>query len=141
METKRLDRSTMFMDIAHTVAKRGTCERLQVGAVLTLKGRPISMGYNGSAKGEQHCNLGCNKNEPCTSAIHAEANAIYFAARNGIATAGAILYVTHSPCMKCAEAIIQSGIEEVIFYEEFRDTEPIRRLQRNDITVTKYERD
>ena len=72
------------------------------------------------------------------SVVHAEANAIAFAAKEGIATKDCTLYVTLSPCMNCSNLIIQSGIKKVIFFEEYRDNSGIEHLKRNGIKVKKF---
>lgn len=131
------------MEVAETIAKLGTCERARVGAVLTRRGRAISWGYNGAPPGLPHCNennhgwgdrevdksthpepplmlpaaevLGCN------NATHAEANALAFAARQGISTDDCTLYVTYSPCASCARLIIAAGISRVVVRYIYRD--------------------
>lgn len=70
-----------------------------------------------------------------SSVIHAEANAILFAAKNGINTDGCLLYVTLSPCIECAKMIITSGIKEVIFLTKYRVTDGIEFLEQNNIIV------
>jgi dCMP deaminase len=115
----RPSREDTLMDIACTVAKRSTCNRLNVGAVLALEARVISMGYNGPPSGINHCQ---HKNgAPCDDAVHAEANAIMFAARHGIATEFSDLYVTNQPCLRCAQLIINCGVNRVYVKDGYRD--------------------
>ena len=73
------------------------------------------------------------------SVVHAEANAIAFAAKKGISVENCQLFVTLSPCMNCANLIIQSGIKEVFYSEEYRDTSGIKYLKSNGIKVEQYE--
>lgn len=135
---ERIDRVELGLQMAELISKRGSCQRLQVGAVITLEGRIIATGYNGPLQSEYTCNANnCELNKSCERAVHAEANAIYFAARNGIALEGGILYCTYSPCTDCAEAIVQSGIKTVIFRKFFRDTLPINRLKSAGVSVQK----
>ena len=119
-----------FMEIARTVAKRTTCLRRQVGAVIVKGKQIVSTGYNGAPAGHAHCaEVGCarvgvpsgERSEICRSA-HAEQNAINFAARYGIPIEGATLYTTHHPCSWCAKSIINAGVKEVIFGEDYPDT-------------------
>lgn len=124
----RLSRDEMLMDMAITVAGRGTCNRLRVGAVIARDGRVISSGYNGNIVGMNHCGHDEFSNVPCTSAVHAEANSILFAARYGVATEGADLFTTHEPCLDCAKLIINSGISRVIYYHEYRKHEGLDLL-------------
>jgi dCMP deaminase len=56
----------------------------------------------------------------CRNATHAEANALAFAARQGISTDDATLYVTVSPCLDCARLLIAAGISHVLYDEEYR---------------------
>lgn len=137
---ERLTREETNIAIAKIIARRGNCDRLQVGAVIVSgEGRIISSGYNGPLAGEAHCSDKlCIKDQSCTRAVHAEANAIYFAARMGISLKGSIIYCTHSPCIDCVEAIVQSGIKEVIFELQFRDTQPLKRLLHLGINVYQY---
>lgn len=123
MQMRRPDRNSVYMIMAKTIALRGTCLRAKVGAILVKDHRVISVGYNGALPGEDHCTSDrCSSDSPCLNTIHAEANAIYYAARAGISTIGSTIYCTHSPCRKCTEAIIQSGVTQVYYLKEYRDT-------------------
>lgn len=106
-----------YMEIAHIMAKRSTCPRRSVGALLVKENRIISSGYNGAASKQQQCNeVGClMEHGHCIRAIHAEHNVILFAARYGIETNNTTLYCTTIPCAYCAKAIIQAGITKVIY--------------------------
>lgn len=122
----RPSRDHIFMEIAYVLRKRSTCVRGQVGAIIVMGGRIISAGYNGAPPGAPHCSdLGCdvpgNSHESgCQRAIHAEANAIAFAARVGSSTEGGVLYCTHGPCLKCAQLIASAGISQVVFETPYR---------------------
>lgn len=114
-----------FMIVAATMALRATCNRAKVGAVLVRDRRIISVGYNGPPSGQPHCiDVGCEIDENtggCLRSIHAEANAILWAARNGIAVEGATLYTTYHPCLYCARIIHGAAIPRVVYLEEYRD--------------------
>jgi dCMP deaminase len=106
----------------------GTCARRKVGAIITRDGRAISWGYNGALAGMPHCDENAhgyhpemNMNRPCLNTVHAEANCIYYAARQGISTDGGTIYVESSPCYTCAQAVIAAGIVRVVFAREYRD--------------------
>jgi len=115
-----LDRKDrVFLGIAHQLSELGTCERAQVGAIITKDGRCISWGYNGAPAGLPHCVH--TDDLPCQNATHAEANAICFAARQGISTEGGTLYVTLSPCAVCARLTIAAGIVRVVWSFTYRD--------------------
>ena len=97
------------------------CERRQVGAIIARENRIISTGYNGTPVGLDNK---CEDTQGTTkrSVIHAEANAILFAAKHGVALEGTTLYVTTSPCIECAKMIVQSGIKRVWYSEAYKDT-------------------
>ena len=119
---KRMGRDEYLMKIASIVALRSTCPRAKVGAVLVREGRVISTGYNGSPSGTPHCiDMDCILDErgKCIRTVHAELNCICFAAKYGIKTEGAAMYITHSPCLDCAKAIINAGIKKVIYLEKY----------------------
>lgn len=124
-----ITREEMFLEICKVLSQRSTCQRAHVGCVITLNHRIISTGLNGPLGADMECHSNCKKELPCTHAIHAEANAIYAAAKEGISLHGATLYCTFSPCLKCAEAIIQSGIKTVTYKEEYREPEPLTKLR------------
>src|SRR4051812_14091830 len=120
---ERPSREEVLLDVALTIARRGTCERAQVGAVIARDGRILATGYNGPPSGLPHCDEGCSPMDRaaengCSRAVHAEANAIAYAARHGIATDGADLVCSHLPCLKCAELIINAGILRLFYHED-----------------------
>lgn len=134
----RISRPDMLMGMAKLAAKRGTCLRRSVGAVIAREGRVLSLGYVGAPSGFAHCSPAeCGPGKPCTRTIHAEANAIAFAAKEGIRIEGAVMYTTASPCNDCAKLIINSGIGAVWYDEEYRDIEPIKMLRAAGILCGK----
>ena len=138
---ERISRHGLFMSIASLVSLRSTCQSAQVGAVIVRESRIISIGYNGSPSGQPHClDEGCLKDEKghCIRTVHAEANAIAWAAREGIATKGATMYVTLSPCRKCAELIINAGIRQVIYSNQYHDPSGIELLKSAKVVVDNY---
>lgn len=126
----RISREQMLMEWAHTAAKRGTCGRLAVGAVIARDSRPISSGYVGPEAGAMHCEqFGCDVSKPCSRTKHAERNAIEFSLKYGIDTGGADMFVTDSPCYECAQLIVgTAGIARVYFDREYRVTDGIKFL-------------
>lgn len=136
----RPSRDETAMEIAHTVAKQGTCDRLQVGAVIHRQGRIIVTGYNGVPAGLPHCNHAAEEpvvgeERGCQLAVHAEANTIAFAAKYGLEIGGADLTVTHMPCVGCAVLIINAGLSSVTFEKPYRKTEGVELLTRARIRV------
>jgi dCMP deaminase len=132
------------LNAARGYAKLSKARRLQVGAVLVRDNRIISVGYNGCVSGgsnvlEEQLLEGPFPGELVTKqeVIHAELNCILFAAREGISTNKATMILTHSPCISCAPAIIQSGIKEVLYETEYRDMSGVEFLKANRITIGK----
>lgn len=136
----RITRDEMLMEIARIVARRSTCNRAQVGAVVAQDGRIVSTGYAGAPSGLPHCDPHiCNAENPCTRTVHAEAGAISYAARSGIRLEGATLYCTHCPCKSCAGLIINSGIVRVIYLKPYRLTEGLDLLKEVGIRVEQWQ--
>lgn len=140
---KRLTRDELFMQIAQLLALRSTCERGHVGAVIVRDRRIVATGYNGAPSGMAHClddGVGCDVGPEggCRRAVHAEANAIAFAARDGIQLLGTTLYSTHAPCRKCAELIVNAGIKVVCYNIAYRDPAGIQLLDDAGIEFYEY---
>ena len=135
----RISREEMLMQVALVVAQRGTCDRLQVGAVISRDGRIIVTGYNGAPAGLPHCNHAAEPIEMtvsgCQQAEHAERNAIAFAARYGLALDQSELFCTHAPCANCARSIINAGIKSVTYVVPYRRTEGVELLMLAGIDV------
>jgi dCMP deaminase len=125
----RADWNEYFMGIAHQAATRSTCTRKHVGAVIVRDRTVLSTGYNGSIRGLPHCeDDGCTMdNGHCIATVHAEANAIIQAAKNGIAVDRGALYTTASPCWGCFKLIANAGIR-TIYYGEFYREERSKRV-------------
>ncbi len=112
-----------FMDIARQVASRATCDRRHVGALLVRDRTILSTGYNGSIRGLPHCDeVGhLMENGHCVATVHAEANAIIQAAKNGVRIDGATMYTSASPCWPCFKLIANAGCVRIVFGEFYRD--------------------
>jgi dCMP deaminase len=119
----RVDWDTYFMDIAQVVSSRSTCDRKHVGALLVRDRMILSTGYNGSIRGMPHCDEAGHLMESghCVATIHAEANAVLQAARNGVRIDGSDLYTTASPCWPCFKLIANAGIKRIVYGEFYRD--------------------
>lgn len=131
----------MLMEFAITAAKRSTCNRKKVGAIVAIDGRPIAAGYAGSLPGEPHCiDVGCliGPNGGCVRTRHAERNVLDFLERRGVRYRGADLYCTLSPCIDCAELIVRSEIKRVFYLERYRMTEPLDYLLAFGINSVHY---
>ena len=117
----RISRPQMFMEIAHIVAKRATCMRLSVGAVLVHQRNIVAIGYNGVPAGHEHC-LGndCPGKYKCELTTHAEMNALGHLPQW---VSGPLdLYVTDSPCEDCYRALRVSPVHRIFFGTPYRIT-------------------
>jgi dCMP deaminase len=121
-----------FMRIATEVATRSTCDRKHVGAVIVRDKCILATGYNGSIRGMPHCDEDGHLMEDnhCVRTIHAEANAVIQAARNGVRIEGGTIYVTASPCFGCFKMIANAGLGRVVFGEFYRDERIFQIAQR-----------
>lgn len=137
-----------FMEIAALVAKRSTCLRRQVGAVVVKEKHILATGYNGAPAGLRHCaEVGClrerlgvpsgERHELCR-AIHAEQNAIVQAALHGTALKGGTMYVTHQPCALCAKILINAGIVRVVFAGDYPDPLSAEFLAEANVEVVRF---
>jgi len=128
-----------FMEITGMVAKRSTCLRRQVGAIIVRDNRILTTGYNGAPSGLAHClDIGCmrqhqgvpsgERHELCRG-LHAEQNAILQAAVHGITIAGGIFYVTHQPCVLCAKMMANARITKVVYQGNYPDPLALAMLE------------
>ena len=143
---KRLSWDEYFMQMAELTAKRSTCLRRQVGAVIVKNRHIIATGYNGAPRGLKHCDElgGClrqqlgvpsgQRHELCR-ALHAEQNAIIQAATLGQSIEDGTIYVTHQPCVICAKMIINAGIKRIVVRETYPDEMATEILDEAGIRV------
>ena len=138
----------MYKDILKIIEKSSTCSRLHVAAMIVKDGRIISMGWNGVASGQVHCSDKFSGKEEnydvkhvkfsTENEIHAEQNAIAYAARSGISTHNADIFVSYSPCDMCAKLIVAAGIKKVYYITEYdRSVTGINFLKNNNIYCEK----
>lgn len=148
---KRPSFDDIYMELAENLAARSHCVKAQVGAVLTKDTRIISLGYNGPPAGTHNCDEvwpkdGCPRDSKgsCSLALHAEQNAILYAAKNNVAIEGSTLFVTLSPCIACARVIYSVGIRKVYFkdsyaqYKGIPSDEGVDFLRRFGVEVVQY---
>ena len=137
------------MDITRLVARRSTCVRRAVGAVLVKDKRILATGYNGAPVGVAHCaETGClrarlqvpsgERHELCRG-IHAEQNAIIQAAYHGVCIRDATLYCTNLPCSICAKMIINAGIRTIVYLSGYADAMSEEMLRQAGVTVRHLE--
>ena len=149
IEDDRPSWETYFMDIAQLVAKRSTCLRRSVGAVVVKDKRILSTGYNGAPMNVAHCRVtGCmreqmkipsgERHELCRG-IHAEQNAIIQAAFHGVSIKEADLYCTNLPCSICAKMIINAGIRTIYYLSGYADAMSEEMLEEAGVDVLQIE--
>lgn len=133
----RADWDSYFMQIAAVVSSRATCDRKHVGALLVRDRIILSTGYNGSIRGMPHCDEVGHMLESghCVATIHAEANAILQAAKNGVRIEGADIYTTASPCWPCFKLIANAGIRRIAYGEFYRDDRIFEVARRIGVTL------
>jgi dCMP deaminase len=138
-----------FMDITFLVAKRSTCLRRAVGALIVKDKRILSTGYNGAPTGLKHClEMGClreklnvpsgEKHELCRG-IHAEQNAIIQAAYHGVCIKDATLFCTNMPCSICAKMIINAGIKRIYYHSGYADAMSKEMLREARIDLIQFD--
>ena len=122
----RPDWDRYFMEIAGVVARRATCMRRRVGAILVKDRRILTTG-----SGLRHCReAGClrerlgvpsgERAELCRG-LHAEQNAIIQAALHGVPIEGSVLYCTNQPCTMCAKMLVNAGVRRIVFTGSYPD--------------------
>jgi dCMP deaminase len=145
----RPDWETYFMDITKLVAKRSTCLRRSVGAVVVKDKRILATGYNGAPMGTRHClDIGClrekmgipsgERHELCRG-IHAEQNAIIQAAYHGVSIKDGVLFCTNLPCIICSKMIINAGIKTIFYEEGYADDLSRDMLAEANVDLIKLE--
>jgi dCMP deaminase len=142
----------IYMELAVKIAQRSHCIKRHVGAVLAKETRIVSVGYNGPPAGTHNCDdeypeTGCalDSKGSCSLAIHAEQNAILYAAKNKVNIKGCTLYVSLSPCLSCARIIYSMGIGRVVYlnsyatYKGLPKDEGLEFLDKFGVITDKYE--
>lgn len=142
----------IYMELAQNLARKSHCVKAQVGAVIAKDTRIVSLGYNGPPAGTHNCDEewpegGCERSMKggCSLALHAEENAILYAAKNKVDLGGSTLYVTLSPCLSCARMIYTTGIKKVWYlnsyaqYKGYKLDEGVEFLNKFGVQVLKYE--
>jgi dCMP deaminase len=138
-----------FMEIAHVVAKRSTCLRRQVGALLVSGRRILATGYNGPPQGLKHCGElgGCyrekmgipsgQRQELCR-AVHAEQNAVIQAAIHGVALQNVTLYCTTQPCVTCAKILINANVRRIVYAGDYPDEFAAELLEEAGVELVRW---
>ena len=145
------------LDILRATQARATCDRGRCAALVLKDDRILAGGYVGSPRGMPHCDeVGHDfqetwvfseihpgesaefhstetggflvRKQSCIRTIHAEQNAIAWAAREGIALTGGTIYSTLFPCQSCAKLIMQTGIVHVVAEFDYHSSGPSKDL-------------
>ena len=139
MAPERIPLEEVYLRFAEELARRSTCRRRAVGAVITSGDltRVLGMGYNGGAKGlDNACLVPGGPDDPCVTCIHAETNAV---AKAGSAESGTWAFITHSPCVLCATLLINSNVAHVLYRHPYRDPAGVELLHRAGVDARPYE--
>lgn len=147
----RIGINDYYMNIAVQVSLRSTCMRRKVGAVIVKDNRILSTGYNGAPSGLPNCIDNCERcyrsahNIPsgqCLElcyAVHGEQNAILNALKTGEDLKGASIYVNTYPCSTCAKLIIQVGISNIYFVDEYENVFTKNMLEEAGVSLVKLD--
>ncbi|ACR79046.1 MULTISPECIES: cytidine/deoxycytidylate deaminase family protein [Kosmotoga] len=143
------DWDSYFMSLAHLIKERSSCLHRKVGAIIVRENRILATGYNQPPSGFPHCNeiecirdalsIQSGENQEICYAAHAEQNALSQAAKFGISTDGATIYVTHKPCSICARLIINAGIKRVVYDVDYPDPLSEFLLEKTGVILEHYE--
>ena len=126
----------IWMQMAEIIAQRSHHPAFKVGAIIVTSDNTqvLSLGYNGNAKGMS--NVPQSDEPGCSGLLHAEINALLKLDYNN--PKDKVMYLTLSPCENCAMAIINSGIEKVVFKEKYRSIKGIDILKAANVKVEFY---
>ncbi len=144
----RLSFDEYFMEITKLVAKRSTCKRRHVGAVLVKDKNIMATGYNGAPRKTPHClDIGClreklgvpsgQRHELCRG-LHAEQNAIIQSAIHGVNIKGSMLFCTNQPCLICTKMLINCGVTEIVYLDGYPDELAMEMLGQAEIIVRQF---
>lgn len=110
-----------FIELANHVSTRSTCNRKNVGCIIVKDNNILATGYNGSLTKDEHCDETNHLiiDGHCIRTIHAERNAIFQAAKNGVCLKDAIAYVNVEPCWECFKSLVSSGIINIYYQSDY----------------------
>jgi dCMP deaminase len=133
------------MEMARVVARRSTCLRRQIGALLVRDKRILATGYNGAPTGLPHCeDVGCQRAELGVASgerqelcrgLHAEQNAIIQGALHGVSVKGSVLYCTNQPCVICAKMLINAGVRRIVYESDYPDEMALEMLRQAGVEM------
>lgn len=135
----RIPIDKIYMQIAYQIAKLSYAERRKVGCIIVKDEQIVSFGYNGTPYGfDNVCEVYLEDGSEMTKreVLHAESNALMKLAKSTLTSKDSTIYTTTLPCFDCAKLIIQAGVKEIVYCEDYRDMSGILLLQRAGITVS-----
>ena len=149
--TSRPSWDEYFVSITRQVATRATCLRRKVGAIIVKEKRILTTGYNGAPKGVKNCmeigtclreerGVPSGERQEICRGLHAEQNAILQAALHGVPIKGSDLYSTNQPCVTCAKMIINVGIKNVFYLDEYPDPLALELLDESGTRLIKLDK-
>ena len=149
-QVERPDWDEYFMKLAQVASLRSNCVKRKVAAVIVRDKRVISTGYNGTPRGTRNCYEGgcprCNdladsgtRLDECLCS-HGEENAIIQAAYHGVSVKDGVLYTTFAPCLTCTKMIINAGLVEVVYNQDYPLNETsFNLLQESGVKFRQFE--
>lgn len=155
----RMNWDEYFLELAYVASRMGTCSRRKVGAVAVRDKKVLVTGFNGAPRGCRHCahhTYASPEADPdlryvdalsknggrwsCARAIHAEANLIAFAARDGESLSGSTVYTNTYPCHNCTQQMVSAGVCEVVFDADYHNDPLVESLAREaGLTLRRYQ--
>ena len=128
----------VYMQTALLHAGLSKARRKAVGACLVTSNGTIIPSWNGTPQGtDNNCETALNDGTLVTKGevIHAELGCVLKCAKEGINTTGSAVYVSLSPCLQCSAMLLQAGVKQVFYREQYRDTSGIDYLLENGVEV------
>lgn len=127
-----------YMTAAIAFSEQSYAKRKKVGAIAVTPQDIIIYSWNGTAEGDDNT---CEGEDGLTleTVLHAEANIVAKSAREGLSLKGSTIFVTMSPCLMCGKQLVQSGVERVVYKEEYRDLAGVEYLKTHGVIVERYE--
>jgi dCMP deaminase len=134
---RRISWNEYFARMAKLISLRSPCNRLHVGCVIVKDKRIVSSGYNGYLPNSVHESIIEDNHEIAIN--HSEMNAVANACRNGVNLMNSTAYITHYPCIHCFKMLVASGIKEIIYLEDYRNSPHVETLARHtNVDIKKY---
>ena len=132
------EHQAVYMQTALLHAGLSKARRKTVGACLVTSNGTIIPSWNGTPQGtDNNCENSLEDGTLVTKGevIHAELGCVLKCAKEGINTTGATVYTSLSPCLQCSAMLLQAGIKQVFYREQYRDSSGIDYLTRNGVEV------